>query len=458
VAAPSGGPASGDRLLLVAAAPLAQPGSGGVLAGYILNGRTEILEQAQRLIPSQRKGRLMVSVFMGDRPIASIKGDKAIHSQADAKISETVLHKGEPFVGIGKVLGENFYTGYVPLKDLSGRIVGMLGVGISEDAVAQVRKRTTALFSSLIAGGMIFGFILTFLFSVWLVSPISRLAEGMSRVAEGDLDFKVRIESADELGRLARAFNQVVRAVRERDHKLSEVTESRLTQVEKQVSIGRLAAGVAHEINNPLTAILSLSSLWLKKMPAEDPRREDLQIIVTETSRCREIVQSLLDFARERPIEKSIVDINAIVRETVVLANKYDSMTNVKIELKTAAFPLRVNADAKLLQQVFINLLLNAAEAIEQEGAVRVETDEDSSGGFVQVKVVDNGKGIPREHINRVFEPFFTTKGTGKGTGLGLSVSLGIVQKHEGTIEIESEEGRGTTVTVVMPRVGEAHP
>jgi len=305
---------------------------------------------------------------------------------------------------------------------------------------------------------MIFGFIMTFLFSVWLVSPITQLAEGMSRVAAGDLDYKVRIESADELGKLARAFNQMVRAVKERDHKLREMTASRLTQVEKQVSIGRLAAGVAHEINNPLTAILALSSLWLKKMPAEDARREDLEIIVKETARCREIVHSLLDFARERPIEKRVVDVNAIVRETLLLANKYDSMTDVKVELRIAGIPLMVNADAKLLQQVFINLLLNASEATGRGGVVRVETDEDSSGGFVQVRIVDFGKGIPKEHINRVFEPFFTTKGTGKGTGLGLSVSLGIIQKHDGIIEIESEEGKGTTVTVLLPRVGEAHP
>jgi len=458
VAPLTGDPATGELLLLAAAAPLAKTESGGVLMGYILNGRTDILEKARRMVPSQRNEALIVEVYIGDRRIAFTQGGKAINPRAGAKVAETVLHRGQPFAGIAKDLDENFYAAYVPLRDLSGSIVGMLGIGDSEDVVAEVRKRTITLFSSLIAGGMIFGFIMTFLFSVWLVSPITQLAEGMSRVAAGDLDYKVRIESADELGKLARAFNQMVRAVKERDHKLREMTASRLTQVEKQVSIGRLAAGVAHEINNPLTAILALSSLWLKKMPAEDARREDLEIIVKETARCREIVHSLLDFARERPIEKRVVDVNAIVRETLLLANKYDSMTDVKVELRIAGIPLMVNADAKLLQQVFINLLLNASEATGRGGVVRVETDEDSSGGFVQVRIVDFGKGIPKEHINRVFEPFFTTKGTGKGTGLGLSVSLGIIQKHDGIIEIESEEGKGTTVTVLLPRVGEAHP
>jgi two-component system NtrC family sensor kinase len=247
----------------------------------------------------------------------------------------------------------------------------------------------------------------------------------------------------------------MVRAVKERDHKLREMTADRLTQAEKQISIGRLAAGVAHEINNPLTAILSLSSLWLRRMSADDPGREDVQIIVNETSRCREIVRSLLDFARERPIEKSIVDVNPIVRESVLLASKCVQVADVRIEQGISESPLMVNADRKLLQQVFLNVLLNAGEATGPAGVVRVETDEDSSGGFVQIRIIDNGRGIPKEQLNRIFEPFFTTKGIGRGTGLGLSVSLGIIQKHDGTIEIQSREGRGTTVTVLLPRVEE---
>ncbi len=449
-----------DRLLLlIAAAPLEKSKSGAVLLGYILNGRADLLAQAQLVVPSRHKEGLRILLYAGDRHISSSTGSgETTGARADPKVIETVLRRGSAFTGVAAFHGSRCYSAFMPLRDLTGKVIGMLGIGNSIDLAEEVRRRTIALFSSLIAAGMIFGLIMTFLFSAWLVTPVSQLAEGMSRVAEGDLNYKVRIESADELGKLARAFNRMVRAVKERDHKLREMTESRLTQVEKQVSVGRLAAGVAHEINNPLTAILSLSSLWLKRMPAEDKRREDLEIIVAETSRCREIVRSLLDFARERPIEKREVDLNVVARETLLLAHKYDSMTNRKVELKAAPFPLMVNADPKLLQQVLINLLLNAVEASDWGGVVNVETDEDSSGGFVQVRIIDSGKGIPKAHINRVFEPFFTTKGAGKGTGLGLSVSLGIIQKHEGTIEIESEEGRGTTVTVLLPRVGEARP
>ncbi len=452
------GAQAGGLLLLVAAAPVENRAGGGVLVGHVLNGHGAILELVQHLLPGYREERLTVTLFLGDRGVASTDGSKPTGSPSGAGVVETVLHEGKPYTGIAGTRDKRLYTAYLPLTETSGAVVGMLGLEGSADAVADVRKRTTTLFTSLIAGGMVFGFVMILLFSAWIVSPISQLAEGVSRVAEGDLDYKVRIDSADELGKLAHAFNQMVRAVKERDHRLREMTESRLTQVEKQVSIGRLAAGVAHEINNPLTAILTLSSMWLKKMPLEDPRREGLEIVVTETSRCREIVRSLLDFARERPVARSVIDIGTVARQALLLANKYDSMADIKVELRTAPVPLPVNADAKLLEQVFINLLVNAAEATEPGGVIRVEADEDSSGGFIQVKFVDKGKGIPREHINRVFEPFFTTKGTGKGTGLGLSVSLGIVQKHEGVIEIESEEGRGTTVTVILPRAGEAHP
>ncbi len=451
----TGSSASGGTLLALAAAPPSRAGSPAVLLGYVLNGRAEVLEQARRLIPSERSGRLVVSLYLEGRPIASLGGDGAF---GESKLALAVPGAADLNNVLSRAFDGSFYAAYFPLRDISGRLVAVLGVGSGEVAVADVRRRTIVLFSSLIAGGMVFGFIMTWLFSSWLVSPISQLAEGMSRVAEGDLNYKVRIQSAGELGKLAAAFNQMVRAVKERDLKLREMTESRLTQVEKQVSIGRLAAGVAHEINNPLTAILSLSSLALKKIPAGDPRREDLEIVVSETSRCRDIVRNLLDFARERPMEKQPVDVNAVVLETVPLAKRYESLGQVQIELKLGAGPLVVNADANMLQQVFMNLLLNAGEATGRGGSVIVETDEDSSGHFIQVRIVDRGKGIPKEHINRVFEPFFTTKAAGKGTGLGLSVSLGIVQKHDGTIEIESVEGQGTRLTVLLPRFEEPKP
>ena len=441
-------------LLLVAAAPL-KSGGGWVLAGCRVNGRQEFIKEAQDFLPDRWRERMTLTVFGAGGNVVLDDGQTGLR-EPDERITDAVLRRGGSYAGLVREGGASLYAAYVPLRDVSGTVVGMVGTGDRQDAATALRKRTTALFTSLIVAGMVFGFIMSVLFSAWLVSPIGRLAEGVARVAGGDLEHKVRVESADELGKLTRAFNRMVQAIRERDHKLREMTESRLTQAEKQISIGRLAAGVAHEINNPLTAMLTLSMLWLKKLPPDDPRRGDVEIIVAEATRCREIVQNLLDFARERPVETQLVDINSVIQSTLILARNYAAVANVQLCPSTAAVPLVVNADAKLLRQVFINLLINSAEAVGQGGIVSVETDEDSSGGFVQVRIVDNGKGIPREHLERVFEPFFTTKPAGKGTGLGLSVSLGIVQKHGGTIEIQSEAGKGTTVIVLLPRVKEA--
>jgi len=455
----------GSLVFMIAISPLCSDKSdldcmgvmenGFVMIGLILNNKTQLLTDIQTAIGGQYKDHLMVTLFHGGTRIASTKGSEAVGTKADEKVMEKVLIDGKQFSGVARVLNESFYASYLPIRDLDGRIIGMVGIGTQEDIYAEFRRKTITLFTSLIAAGMILGFIMTYLFSRWLVTPIAQLAEGISKVAAGDLNHKVRIESADELGKLAKSFNQMVKAIKERDHKLLEMTENKLTAVERQISTGRLAAGVAHEINNPLTAILSLSSLWLKHMSTEDPKREDLEIIVTETSRCREIVRNLLDFARERPTEKRIVDINRVIRDTLTLAKKYDSMEKIRVETKLSEMRLNVNGDPKLLQQVFTNLLLNAAESMEDGGDIKIATDEDSSGGFVQISVQDTGKGIRKEYLKRVFEPFFTTKTGGKGTGLGLSVSLGIIQKHEGTIEIESEDNKGTRVTVILPRLGE---
>jgi two-component system NtrC family sensor kinase len=186
-------------------------------------------------------------------------------------------------------------------------------------------------------------------------------------------------------------------------------------------------------------------------MDKNDPRAEDLGMIVEETGRCRDIVRNLLDFARENKPQKEVVDINGVLRDTLILAGKYDAMTDTLIDLKLSSGPLETAVDTGQMQQVFTNLLLNAAEAMEGgKGRITISTGEDSSGGFISIAFADNGKGISGEQLETVFEPFYTSKE--KGTGLGLSVSLGIVRSHKGTIEIQSEPGVGTTVTVILPK------
>lgn len=444
---------------------------GVAFAATVINGLNGWVDEMAAAMRPKRDGATMgvaVTIFQGDRRVATAHVtagsgvadyDIPIFSRADDKVIRRVLGEQGFYLGLATVEGVDYYTAYRPILDFRDRAIGILGIGTTVGEYREAQSRTVWLFSTLVAGGMIFGVAMSWAFAGWLVRPLSKLAEGVERVAEGDLSHKVRISSGDELGRLAVSFNRMVQAVQERDQMLREATEHRLSEVEKQISIGRLAAGVAHEINNPMTSVLSLSSLMLRHCGPEDANREDLEIIVAETTRCREIVAGLLDFARERPVAKRVIDLNAVVRDTLVLVRNYNALESVRVDPSFFPGHLFVMADPRQIQQVFTNVILNAAEAIHdrmsvEPGAPAVITiglDDDSSGAFAEVKIQDTGPGITEENIKKIFEPFFTTKGKSKGTGLGLSVSLGIIQKHNGYIRVESPAGGGACVTVTLP-------
>ncbi len=226
-------------------------------------------------------------------------------------------------------------------------------------------------------------------------------------------------------------------------------SEQLRAQTEKLAATGRLAAGVAHEINNPLTGVLTFAHLLREKENMDDQDRQDLDLIIHETTRAGEIVCGLLEFARERPAEKEPLDVNDVVRRTVRLLGNQEAFQQIALREDFWEDLPRVDADMNQLQQVLLNLSLNACEAMPNGGTLTISTLAQDQK--VLVKVTDTGCGIKREHLDRIFEPFFSTKPTGKGTGLGLSVSYGIVQQHGGSLEVESEEGKGTTFTVVLP-------
>jgi len=321
-------------------------------------------------------------------------------------------------------------------------LLGVLDVNVSLAEVDReiAHSRTVILASAalaILAGSL----MLWWLNRRLVVRPVAALVEGTRRVSEGDLGVTIPVSGRHELGLLAKAFNDMTR-------NLADI-HRQLAQADKLASVGRLAAGIAHEINNPLTGVLSYASLLRKRMEHDVPACEDLDVIVRETVRCRGIIRGLLDFARPTAPARKSMDLNDVVRRSVSVVMTQMSMNHVDLSFDLAADLPLVQADANQIEQVVVNLLLNAADAIGPDGG-NIRATTVGTAASVELLVKDSGRGIPPEDLPRIFEPFFTTKGN-HGTGLGLAVSWGIVEAHGGSLEVQSEVGDGTCFTLRLP-------
>jgi len=229
--------------------------------------------------------------------------------------------------------------------------------------------------------------------------------------------------------------------------------QSHLIQSEKMRSLGRMAAGIAHEINNPLGAIILYGHLVLEDTPAGDPRRGNLEKIVSQAGRCQQIVKNLLGFARPAVIQNEPLSLENVLENTISVLRDQAMFHNVEIVREFADDVPPVRGDVGQLQQAFTNLILNAVDAMEGKGKLTFEIDggPGETGIEAVVSVSDTGPGIPQENFKRIFEPFYTSGRHGEGTGLGLSITYGIVERHRGRIEVESEVGKGSTFRIMLP-------
>lgn len=317
---------------------------------------------------------------------------------------------------------------------------------------------------------------LSLLFILWrLVSrPVSALASSMKRVAEGDLDHSVQVRSNDEMATLANNFNFMIQELKKsRDtvnrwtqtleeeiaKKTDEIqaTQRSLAQTEKLASLGRMAAGVAHEINNPLTGIITFALLLKERTPKGNKQDiEDLQIIIEQAERCAKIIKGLLTFSRAAPSEKDVIDLFEVLEKTINMIKTNEKFYNIKFQTPDICPPLQVEGDSLQFQQVFLNMLINAADAMNEKGKLIIECQivMEDKNKYVQITFTDTGSGIPEENLGKLFDPFFTTKPVGKGTGLGLAVSHGIIKYHGGKILVKSKLGEGTTFIIRVPLKG----
>ncbi len=325
-------------------------------------------------------------------------------------------------------------------------VLGVLDVTISliemEDQIAaNLRKTLIFALGAIVA----FSFLLLILIRKMVGKPVEQLVKATRIVADGNLEHKIKKFQNDELGLLGRSFNDMTTNL--------VAVQRQLYQSDKLASLGRLTSGIAHEINNPLTGVLSYSSILLKRSDLPLEVKQDLDVIVRETKRCRDIVKRLLNFARQEQPQKSNVDIQEVIQRTIsILSNQFD-IRKITTKLNIAEALPAIKADANQMQQVLINLLVNAADAFNEDGGeIVVSANQGTLNGHdcIVIEVTDSGCGIPQENLAKIFEPFYTTKGQ-KGTGLGLAMVWGIVEKHEGKIEVKSEVGKGTTFTLHLP-------
>lgn len=227
--------------------------------------------------------------------------------------------------------------------------------------------------------------------------------------------------------------------------------EKQLLQADKLASIGQLAAGIAHEINNPLSMILGYAQLMLRGEQEGTQQYADLKIIEKHARNCKTIVEDLLSFARSTQTRRTVGHVHAALDEVMSVVRHHFELDGVHIEKNFGAQVPQMILDAEKIKQVFMNLIMNAKQAIGRKGSILLRTRYDAAHARVSIEVRDTGAGISREHLPRIFDPFFTTKPTGEGTGLGLSVSYGIVKDHDGDILVRSEPGQGSTFTVLLP-------
>jgi two-component system NtrC family sensor kinase len=449
----------------------------GVLyGGILLNRNFDIVDRVKEMVYKDEKYKGVetgtATIFQKDLRISTNvknkQAQRAIGTRVSKEVNTAVLKEGKAWIDRAFVVNDWYITAYEPIKNIKSDIIGILYVGMLEKPYIDTSNRVMLTFVW-IASLCVVGLLIILYFSTnRIINPLLRMVKATQQIAKGDLSHKVVVRSKDEIGLLANSFNTMTsdlrtaneelldwgrtleKKVEERTQELTKM-QAHLIQSEKLASLGKLAAGVAHEINNPLGGILIYSHLLLEDTPKDSPYYENLKKIAKETSRCKDIVKGLLEFARPKDPEMLQLDINAIVEKSLYIIEGQALFQNIKIEKELAPDLPKIVGDSAQLQQVFMNIILNAAEAMNGDGTLTLRTQLNGNDKFIDIGFIDTGHGISEEDKKRLFEPFFTTKEVGKGTGLGLAISYSIIQKHLGTINVASEKGKGSVFTVKLP-------
>lgn len=472
-------------MLLLGGAPVRAANGellGGLYGGVLLNGNLPLVDRIRDIVygTGGQEGveTGSATLFVGDLRVATTvrlsDGERAVGTRVSAEVARAVLREGQPWLARAQVLDRWYLTAYEPIYDPRRQIIGALYVGLLEAPFDRLKNLAHgSLFALLLIGGGL-GYLFSRQIAEHLSRPVQRLAESAERVAAGERDIRLPVAGEDEIGHLTAAFNRMTAALRQRDEDLGNLTrdledqvahrtaeleekslqlikaQEELLRSEKLAAIGSLAAGVAHEINNPAAIMRGNVEILLMEIPPGADGREEAEEILRQTERVSLITGNLLAFAREQAIHPAPVSVVELIEEILAQVSHQAPLAGVRIERRLPADLPPVLGDGERLRQVFTNIVLNAVQAMDGHGELILEGK--SEAGCVVIGVRDSGCGIPPELREKIFNPFFTTKK--RGTGLGLSISYGIVKAHGGDIAVESAEGQGSRFLIRLPVAG----
>ncbi|MFZ3276402.1 MAG: ATP-binding protein [Candidatus Sulfotelmatobacter sp.] len=356
------------------------------------------------------------------------------------------------------------------------QVLGVLDTNLSLAQADSQLRVSSARMLSYTAGAMLLVVLFSWLF-VWRVvaRPINALENGTEHLARGELGYQIEVRSQDEVGDLAHSFNDMslqLRAANEQIMTWAKTLEDRVDEktkelrsahdhvlhVEKMASLGKMAAVVAHEVNNPLSGILTYAKLlrkWVASGQAGNDKRDEamecLELIATESRRCGELIKNLLSLSRSAPMNLQSVDLHEVINRSLLLVRHQLEHAGIDLQLKLEEDMPRLHCDAAQIEQVLLALIMNAIDAMPRGGNLWIANLLNDDETEISIEVRDDGAGIAPDVLPQIFEPFMTTKEHGRGVGLGLAISRGIVERHNGRIEVESHLGKGTTFTLTLP-------
>lgn len=486
VPTPRARPSSKERvqsgMLLTAAAPVRDSTGtivGALYGSVLLNRNNALVDRIKSIVfeGEQFQGEDIgtSTIFLDDLRITTnvktLNGQRAIGTLLSEEVYNRVNLNKERWVDRAFVVKDWYFTAYEPILDLNGAVVGSLYVGMLEKPYAAIKKRVNLIFCVVLLIGTLIGIIISGYIGKKLAEPIRLLQNQAKNFSAGMRGIPIRVTSGDEIGDLASEFNHMTETIIQRETENSELnqmlerkvqertaeleeknlllikTQEELVRAEKLAAVGELAAGVAHEINNPMAIIRGNAELLQMAIDTKHPSREEVDTIAQQVGRVERIVASLLKFARQESKQVVRVDVRVLLDDILVQVRHQVSLEGILVDKRYDPYLPVIDGDPGHLRQVFTNLVLNAIQSMTAGGTLTVVASNGEIG--CEVVITDTGSGIPEAIMDQIFNPFFTTRET--GTGLGLAVSYGIIKDHFGTISVESNAGEGTTFKVNLP-------